>query len=311
MSSDSRPEFNNQQRSGGVNIDSDKANIGGDVVGHDKVMKAGHDIIIAQPGSVVSVNTGESVRPPQPAATDLLASRAASSVNPFGYKGKITDPAMYLVRQPLTQMVFDELRKGVSLSIVGDSQTGKSTLLSHIVRVGPAELNRPARDFAYVDMQLIRSEDDFFEMLCDSLGVPLDRGFKLERSLRGRKIVVCLDEVEKMTWQGFTHDLRSELRGLASGADAPLTLAICSRTPLDRLFLDSAAETSPLGGICLRFDMIPFSLAEAEALVTYLLRGAAASIPDDEIEAAWQRSAGHPARLQQALHDVFARMNNP
>jgi hypothetical protein len=145
MSSDSTPDPSDQQRSGGIDIDSDETDIGGDVVGRD-VMKAGRDFIVAQPGSVVNVNSGEPARPAQPTAADAPVSRTTSVVNPFGYKGKITDPALYLVRQPLTKMVFDELRKGVSLSIVGDSQTGKSSLLLHIVRAGPtvADGTQPA-----------------------------------------------------------------------------------------------------------------------------------------------------------------------
>ena len=298
-----------EDRSDGIDIDSDNTSIGGDAVGRDKVVNAGRDVIIAQNVYVGSLNGNDLARPSQ--STETQAPREPNAVNPFGYKGKITDPALYLVRQPMTSMVFDELRKSVSLSIVGDSQTGKSSLLLHIIRAGPVELNRPASDFAYVDMELIRTEDDFFEMLCEKLGVSLQRGFRLERSLRGRKIVLCLDEVEKMTWQGFAHDLRSELRGLADGADAPLTLIISSRTPLDRLFSDSAVETSPLGGLCIRIDMPPFSQTEAEALVTSLLHDATTSLPPAGVLAAWKQSAGHPARLQQALRDAFAKVNIP
>jgi hypothetical protein len=303
-------ETNITNQSGGVDVNAQRVDVEGDVVGRDKVLNAGRDIIVAGPGSVINMNAGERHAAHFPAADGDLP-RPANGFNPFGSKGKITDPALYLVRQPLTQQVFDELRKGVSLSVVGDSQTGKSSLLLHILRVGPAELNRPTADFAYVDMELVRSEDDFFEMLCDNLGVPLGRGYKLARALRGRKIVLCLDEVEKMTWQGFTHDLRSELRGLADGADAPLMLVISSRTPLDRLFSDSAVETSPLGSLCTRIDMPPFSPIEAEALVDSLLRGAAHALPPIEIQAAWQQSNGHPARLQQALREAFARANLP
>ena len=64
-----RPQAGEQPRSGGINIDSGKTDIGGDVVGRDKVMNAGGSIIIARTGSVVNVNTGESVRIVQPAAT--------------------------------------------------------------------------------------------------------------------------------------------------------------------------------------------------------------------------------------------------
>lgn len=123
MSSNSSPALN-EPRSGGVDVNSDKVDIGGDVVGRDKVLNAGRDLIIAQPGSVVNVTTGEPARAVQPPAADAAVSRAANGVNPFGYKGKITDPALYLVRQPLTRLVFDELRKGGCL---GSSNLRRAT----------------------------------------------------------------------------------------------------------------------------------------------------------------------------------------
>ncbi len=41
-----------------------------------------------------------------------------------------------------------------------------------------------------------------------------------------------------MAWErfGFTRRVRSHLRGLADGDDAPLALVIASRTPLAQLF---------------------------------------------------------------------------
>lgn len=86
-------------------------------------------------------------------------------------------------------MVFDGLSKHNSVSLVGDSQTGKSLLLWHVAQQAQSTLG-PDHEAVYLDMQLMRK-------------------------LRGRKVVLCLDEMEKMTWRGFSHDLRSELRGIA------------------------------------------------------------------------------------------------
>lgn len=226
--------------------------------------------------------------------------------NPFGDTGRIEDPVRYLVRQPLTNEIMTELHKGVSVSIVGDSQTGKSSLLWHLKTTGPTVLKRSAADFVYLSLELIRSVDDFYEELCAELALPcLNKPNHLARKLKGRRIVLCLDEIEKMT--GFGHEARSELRGLAGGSNAPLTLVIASRSPLNRLFPDSPELTSPLAGLCHRFDLPPFSLAETQAFVRQRLAPLTLTLPDSDIEQAWQITGGHPCHLQQALKEIFDR----
>jgi hypothetical protein len=222
-------------------------------------------------------------------------------------RGRIKDMTRYFVRPQLTREVFDELRKGVSLSIVGEPQTGKSSLLWYIAQTGPQRLSRAGSDFVGFSLELIHSEDEFFEELCSQLGVPPSRGMKLVRALRGRKVVLCLDEGEGLLGQGFTLNVRRELRGLADEASAPLTLVIASRSPLGRLFPDSPELTSPLAGLCTQLNVQPFTLDEARALAQHYLIGTNITLPDTEIAAAWQRSQGHPAQLQQALKEVFDR----
>ena len=225
--------------------------------------------------------------------------------NPFGQRGRIEDPAHYFARQPITREVLDELRKRQSVSIVGETQSGKSSLLWYLTQMGPQLLNLPADDFAYFDLQLVRSEDDFFEFLCETLGVKTCRGYRLSQALRGRHIFLCLDEMEKMTWQGFTQDIRSELRGLADGSGAPLTLVIASRSPLARIFTDALDLTSPLAGLCTQLSFQPFTLKEAVELVHFRLNGTGHGLPDDVVEAAWRESGGQAMALQKALHDAF------
>lgn len=225
--------------------------------------------------------------------------------NPFGDRGRIEDPGRYFLRQPITREVFDELRKRQSVSIVGETQSGKSSLLWYITQAGPKQLNRPPEDFAYFNLELIRTEDEFFEFLCEKLGVPKCRGYRLGQALRGRHIYLCIDEMEKMAWKGFTPEIRAELRGLADGRSTPLTLVIASRKPLMRVFSDEPEMTSPLAGLCSQLSVHPFTLKEAIALAQSRLDGSGYSLSDSLIEEAWQASGGRAAALQKALHDLF------
>lgn len=228
--------------------------------------------------------------------------------NPFGIAGKIQDQRYYLRRQPLTYEIFETLGNGASISLTGASQTGKSSLLWHITQTGAAVLNRPAEEFIYIDMQILHNDDDFFGYLCDELDIPVCRGYQLGRKLRGRKIVLCLDEFEKMKWEGFTPTVREELRGLAdgNGKNQPFTLLIASRTPLDTLFNDNPDRTSPLANLCLSMKMPPFNLNEAEALTKLYLNGNNIELSDEAVKQAWQRSGGHPQTLQVELKTAFA-----
>lgn len=225
--------------------------------------------------------------------------------NPFGRRGQIQDAADYLIRQPLTDAVFNELQKGVSLSIIGPSQTGKSSLLWYITQQGPKVMGKPANDFIYLSLELIHSEADLFDYICYELGIETARGFRLARQLRGRKVVLCLDEIEKMTWDGFSLNVRTELRGLADGAGAPFVLVIASRSPLDHLFPDSPEMTSPLAGLCMQVSMPFFTLAEAQALVHYYLKDSDVVLPVEMVKAAWHTTEGHPRNLQLALRKAF------
>lgn len=232
--------------------------------------------------------------PPPPSPT--------TQQNPFGIAGKLQNNHHYFVRQPFTSQLLHELQKGVSLSLVGDSQTGKSSLLWHLCQGDQAS---PFTHRVYVDMQLVHSDEEFYEYLCDQLGLPTLTGYRLSRALKDHRVLLCLDEVEGLSWLSF--HVRVNLRGLADGANTPFTLLIASRSPLSHLFPDTTEMTSPLAGLCVQMHLPPFTLAESHALVAQYLAGTGLTLSPAQVEAAWQQSNGHPYRLQQALKEVFNR----
>jgi hypothetical protein len=240
--------------------------------------------------------------PPPPA-------RTAYSPNPFGDAGRITDPARFHDREELLRQIFEELDKHTSLSLVGEAQVGKSSILSMICHHGPQRMTRRVDRFAILNMELVKDEGDFYEALCSVLGLPkTQHGFKLSLALESMQFVLCLDEIEKMSWKGFTQDLRSSLRGLADGADRPLTLVTASRTPLADLFPEAPGMTSPLENICHPLDVTPFSPAEAQHFVLGRLRGTGVSFSPAQMDELLVKSGGHPARLQRAAADLYRRL---
>jgi hypothetical protein len=258
------------------------------------------------PGPVAQGQAGRSS--PPLAEDQATAGRTPSQEippNPFGDTGRIHDPDRFFDREDLLRQIFEELSKGVNLSLVGDSQVGKSSLLSMVCALGPERLSLPAEAFAYLSLEWVDDEDDFYEALCDALGIEACRGFKLTRALRDKRVVLCLDEIEKMAWEGFSVRLRSQLRGLADGPAAPLKLVIASRSPLAHLFPDSPELDSPLAGICRQLDVTPFSPEVGRAFLADRLRDTGLTFSQEEITVAIHESDGHPARLQQILRGLY------
>jgi hypothetical protein len=230
--------------------------------------------------------------------------------NPFRVVGRLKDPADLFGRDELLRQIFEELGKGCNRSLVGEAQIGKSSILSAICSLGPKRLRLPANAFIYLDMQVIRDENDFFEALCDGLRISTCRGFRLARALRGKRYILCIDEIEKMAKDNFTGDEREELRGLADGDDAPFKIIIASRVPLDQLFPDSLGKTSPLANIFPQIDVPLFTYDIGRAFITHKLKGTGVVFTPTEIENLVLSTNGHPARLQLAAADLFNHHRN-
>ena len=245
---------------------------------------------------------GGSVAAPSVASAIVssLGSAPSRVAAPFGDVGKITDPARFFDREEILKEILGEIDAGRSVSLVGEAQIGKSSLLARICRVGPERLGRPAEDFVELDFQTLRNEDDFFDALSDLLGLPGVPGWKLARALEqaGRRVVLCLDEVEKMTYPGFTEAVREQLRGLADGNGATLTLVVASRSSLAELFPDACGQTSPLANICPEMRLGPFSTKVARRFLVERMEGTGLSFAEGEMERMTEESGGHPGRLQ-------------
>jgi hypothetical protein len=242
-----------------------------------------------------------------PAFQHLSTTLAA---NPFGYVGCITDPALFFGRDEVLRQIFEDLAKGCSRSLVGEAQVGKSSILAMVCKLGPKHLALPPEAFIYLDMQVVRDGHDFFEALCDNLGVTTSYGYQLARRLRGKRYVLCLDEVEKMAKDSFTGEEREELRGLSNRTDAPLKLVIASRVPLEQLFPDSFGMTSPLANICPQMNISPFDPDTARSFLTRRLDGTGIMFTNTEIDNLVTESGGNPAKLQRMAADLFDKYRN-
>jgi len=167
--------------------------------------------------------------------------------NPFfPLSGRIDKPQFFFGREREIRRVFETLNSGSNVAVIGESAIGKSSLLQAIYREAPTQL-RYARQPIYIDLQIVCDEDDFYGDLCHKAGIEKAKGGNLSRALESNPLLLLLDEVENMRWDGFTNPTRSVLRGLTEGSNPPLRLVIAARTSLEILF-PGKNMTSPFKG---------------------------------------------------------------
>jgi type II secretory pathway predicted ATPase ExeA len=245
-----------------------------------------------------------------PTAAPRLSLSLPTGDNPFAHRGRIVDPGEFVGRKVLLRQLLADLPRGISRALIGAAQMGKTSVLSVLCALWSAQ--HPQVTPVYLNLQIVNDDSDFFDALCHSLSIPVSRGYKLERQLRGRKVLLCLDEVERLRNDRFPMEVREQLRGLSDGSDAPMALLLASRHPLVDLFPDAHAQTSPLYNLCSPIALLPFSDEECRELITSRLRGASVQFSEEDIAALTKKSAGHPATLLAESAALFdARKGRP
>jgi len=236
--------------------------------------------------------------------------------NPFlPLTGIVDDPELFFDRQPETREIFALLNSGSSVALIGERAIGKSSLLKAICREAPTQLHSP-RQPIYLNLQQLENEDEFYTALCEEVGIPKCRGYPLKRELKQQRLLLAIDEVEKMTWDGFTREVRAQLRGLAEGTNAPLRLILAARDPLDSLFQDSQnpGMTSPLAGICHQVNLGSWDEATIRAFINSRLQfprlkplPQPVRFTEEEILHLIAASGGHPQKLMKLCYEIYQR----
>lgn len=239
----------------------------------------------------------------------IVESSGELQLPPFGDVGCIACDQRFFDRTEVLDKILVSLGNHWNVSLIGERQVGKSSLLAKVLRQAPAYLNWDADRFIYLDMELIHSEETFFQRLCKGLKIDYCRGYDLLEATEGRQYVVCIDEIEKLrNPEKFSGDERDELRGLADGAHRPFTLITASRTPLDQLFPDDDYGTSPFFNIFREVQLVAFSPGVAMQFLQHRLVGAPVQFSDVQMQGLVQASSGHPAMLQQLAQALYAEL---
>lgn len=241
----------------------------------------------------------------------LQPNREQIPKNPFvPYVGKIDSNSLFGRENELC-WVFDTLNEGSSVAIIGEGGSGKSSILWAIKQQVAERLQIP-RQSIYIDMSQIENGNDFYFALCSQVGIPTVKGYSLTRALENhdRKFLLLLDEVENIAWEGFTNQVRRQLRGLANDTNPPLRLVVAASKPLDVLFPDSSDMTSPFKGICREQKISLWDEGIIRQFIQHRLAPTSIQFTEAEILQVIDQSRGLPRKLMQLCHDLYKKYCN-
>lgn len=234
---------------------------------------------------------------------NTLAENSQSS-NPFiPLTGIVDDPQLFFGREKEISDIFELLNSSSNVAAIGERAIGKSSLLKAIERAAQSQLGQ-CRQPVYLTLQEVDNEEEFYSYLCDEVGIHDCSGYRLNRALKKQRLLLLIDEVDKMSGDGFTHNIRDRLRSLAEGMDAPLRLIMAARISLDDLFEEG--KTSPLANICLQVNLDPWDETTARAFIAQRLASTKISFTEEEIAQMIAETGGHPQQLMQRCYQVYA-----
>jgi len=220
--------------------------------------------------------------------------------NPFCDRGRIKDPARFFDRFQILRELRQMLSVGNSVSVVGEPEIGKSSLLYQLYLARSEWL--PDGHVVFVDLQGTWNVNDFCAEILEALGAEGRDVLALKKALRKSRVVLILDEVEKLNDRRFPPELQDLLRALAQ--EPTLTLAVASHRPLEEV-LPARGKTSPFHNVFTEMRLPPFADEVAAAFLRSRLAETGVQFTDAEVQRLVSESGGHPARLQRLAYRLF------
>ena len=107
-----------------------------------------------------------------------------------------------------------------------------------------------------------------------------------------------------MAWDGFTNQVRSQIRALAEGVNAPLRLVIAANKPLNCLFSDSGM-VSPFENVCIEELLTSWCSETINDFIISRLQVNPISFSPPEISRIIQESNGHPKLVMRLCYDIY------
>jgi len=238
--------------------------------------------------------------------TQIKITSPPNNQNPFvPTTGRIENLENFFGREQEIKEIFELLNNASSVAIIGKQAIGKSSLL-YAVYQQSINLLKSLRQNAFLDMNNIHNQEDFYFAICEKIDVPDSTGNQFNRNLKNKRVLLILDNVGKLNGEGFTRNVRYHLRGLAEGENACLKLVVAANESLKTLFNDSY-ETSPLADICQQVDIQPWNEKIIRDFIAKRLQPTTIDFTEADIQELIQESGRHPQKLTQLCYDLYKK----
>jgi hypothetical protein len=238
--------------------------------------------------------------------TEIEPNPLQNNQNPFiPITGRIEKLEKFFGREKEIKEIFELLNNASSVVIIGEQTIGKSSLLYAVYQQSEKLLKSP-RQRVFLDMNNIHNQEDFYFAICEKIDVPASIGYRFNRNLENKRVLLILDNVGKLNGAGFTRDVRYHLRSLAEGENACLKLVLAANESLQTLFNDSY-DTSPLPGICLPIDIPVWDKTIIREFITKRLQPTTIDFTEADIQKLIQESGGYPQKLTQLCYNLYKK----
>lgn len=228
-----------------------------------------------------------------------------SVINPFQPLHGTIESKLLLARENQINRVFEILNSNGNVAIIGESGTGKTSLLKLIEEQVKFKLSDKRKPIIF-NLAGISNDEECYQAMCDLIGInpPLKDYFFKRELIKNHRILLLIDVVEQMT-EGFTASLRKQLRSLANDTDC-LRLVIAANQPLNNLFSDSGM-TSPFEGICLEVQLSPWDEITIKEFINNRLAETDVNFAEADIQCLIEESKGNPRTLMQKCHEMYQK----
>jgi eukaryotic-like serine/threonine-protein kinase len=224
-------------------------------------------------------------------------------LNPFRLRGAIRDQRDFVGRRSELTQITAQLKAMQSVSVVGERRIGKSSLLSYLAQVGLVDHGSNSK-IIYSDLPGVTDERTFYRRLCREVGCDGDDFVQLERALRDKRLIACLDEFERVASRNeFSGDFYSALRSLAQSGN--LALVVATQHSLADLCKGRQIATSPFWNIFFRIDLGLFTFDEAEEFIHTRFSSQNMKLTNDEALRVMDLAGRFPFFLQLGGYHLF------
>jgi len=191
--------------------------------------------------------------------------------NPFAGTGALEDAKRFIGRELQIRRLWDRLRVGSNLTIVGPAGSGKSAML-RLIAEEAQQLLSPLTEVIQVPLYPTIKRSDVHKWLVSWMGGQRDAD--LTRLLKNRHLILLLDDLGLLDKGAQGLEVRSWLRQLSQSRQVgKVQLVATSQQPLHEIFKeDRPSDGSPLHDSLRDFILLnEFTKKEAELFIVKTL----------------------------------------